>query len=167
MTVKINTTTALAAANNKTEPQVITKGDFNLKISGTWVGTITILRKPPQINAKMRNYLVHTGSAAAAALTAAAAVGIVADELIGMWVRNDSTLGMGPITDNTATVVTATLAGGADTKWDVGELGSLWEVVGAYTSNQQQIGEEAEDNAEYLAIFSARTSGTARVTISR
>lgn len=172
MTIAIPTTTALAAANEKTEPITVKKnqhgvGSFKLNISGTWAGTITILRKPQQINEKMKNYLVHTGSAAAAAITAGAAVGVVADELIGMWIRNVNTNSFGPITDNTATVITATQAGGSDTKWDVGEIGDLWEVVGTYTANQVLIGEEAEDNAQYVAIFSARTSGTARVAISR
>lgn len=167
MTVAINRTTALTAANIKTQAVTITKGQFKLGISGTFSATVTILRKSRLINLKMGNSLIHTGAAAAAALTAAGMTGVVADELIGMWILNEDTLGAGLITDNTASVVTATLAGGSDTKWDVGEVGSVWEVVGEYTAPAQYIGEEVEDNADYLAIASAWTSGTARVTISR
>jgi hypothetical protein len=179
MVLRINTTTALTAANKKTEPVAILTGrgnnanqEFHLQISGTWVGTISILRKIRDINDDQPNLLVHSGADNAAALTFVAN-GIVDDELIGMWVRNEenvdsgTTPSMGLITDNTSTVITATLAGGTENKFDIGDQCSLWEVVDTYTANASVVGTESAEAAEYLAIMSAYTSGTARVVINQ
>jgi len=173
MTLALNTTTALTAVNIKTDPVTIRTGsgnnanqEFHLQISGTWAGTISILRKIRNINASQPNLLVHSGAANAAALTFVG-TGIVADELIGMWVRNDTDVSMGPITDNSTTVITATLAGGTDDDFDVGDKCSLWEVVDTYTANASVVGTEGADASEYMAIMSAYTSGTARVVFSQ
>jgi hypothetical protein len=163
---QINRTTALTSANIKTDIVKVYKGDFKLTISSTFVGTCTVLRKMSKLNVRMTNYGTHTGADAAAALTDTKIVGVTADELIGLWVRNENTLGMGLITDNTANVVTATLAGGSDTKWDAGEKWSMWEVIDEFSSPQKLIGTEPEGEGEYLVIMSAYTSGTARVLLS-
>ena len=173
MTLAINTTTALTAVNIKTDPVTIRTGqgnntnqDFNLTISGTWAGTISILRKIRKINAAQDNLLVHSGAANAAALTFVG-TGVTADELIGMWVRNDTDGSMGPITDNTSTVVTATLAGGTDNDFDIGDKCSLWDVIATYTANTPYVGLEGADASQVLGIMSAYTSGTARVVFSQ
>lgn len=162
----INTTTALTAANTKTDIVLIEKGDFKLSITGTFVATIVILRKLPVINASTPNNGTHTGANGAAAMTDANRLGVTADELIGLWIRNDTDGSMGLITDNTATVDTATLAGGTQNDWDTGESWSLWEVLETYSTNQKLIGVETKSQAEYIALMSAWTSGTARVLIS-
>jgi hypothetical protein len=178
MTLHMNASTALTAVNSKTDPVTIRTGhgnranqEFNLIITGTWAGTITILRKHRKLRGNDSgepkwNALVHTGSDGAAALTDAN-LGATADELIGGWIRNDTDVSMGPITDNTATVVTATLAGGTDNDWDAGDNGSFWEIVDTYTANASVIGTEGADAAEYLAVMSAYTSGTARVVFNQ
>jgi hypothetical protein len=179
MTLHINEVTALTAVNIKTDPVSIRTGhgnranqELNLTISGTWAGTITVLRKIRKINSRQDNILVHSGADGAAALTFVG-TGIVADELIGMWIRNDSDgttkalKSMGPITDNTSTTITATLAGGTDNDFDIGDECSLWDVYATYTANQALIGVDGTDASEYMAIMSAYTSGTARVTITQ
>ena len=57
MALKINTTTALTAVNIKTEPVTIGTGrgnnanqEFQLQITGTFAGTVAILRKIRDIN---------------------------------------------------------------------------------------------------------------------
>lgn len=180
MGLAINKVTALTAVNIKTDPVTVRNNengrarDFSLQITGTWDGTISILRKLRKLNDAQDNLVAHTGADAAAALTAAGMSGVVADELIGMWVRNETDgttealKSMGPITDNTATVVTATLAGSdTDNDWDTGDEGSFWEVVDTYTANTSVVGTEGADQAEYLAVMSIWNSGTARVVISQ
>jgi hypothetical protein len=169
----INNVTGLGDANEKTDVVEIrsergnARNEFNLQISATWDGTITVLRKIENINNSQENKVAHTGADAAAALTAAALTGVVADELIGMWVLNETDDSMGPITDNTATVITATLAGGTDNEWNTGNEASIWEVVDTYTSNASNIGTEGTDLSYFRAIMSAYTSGTARVVFSQ
>jgi hypothetical protein len=175
--MQLNKVTALTAVNIKTDPVTIRAkngaNSFNLDISGTWAGTITVLRKIDKINAIQSNNLGHTGADGAAALTAGGMQGVAADELIGMWVRNDTDgttaalKSMGPITDNTTSVITATLAGGTDDDFDAGDQCSLWGVVDTYTANTATVGTEGAAVAEYLAIMSIYTSGTARVQFSQ
>ncbi|GAI34469.1 unnamed protein product, partial [marine sediment metagenome] len=59
----------------------------------------------------------HTGADGAAALTDAEAH-FVADELVGLTVKNLTDGSSGAITANTATGVTAILVGGTDNDWD-------------------------------------------------
>jgi hypothetical protein len=169
MTLALNTTTALTAANIKTEPVTIRTGlgnnanqEYELVINGTWAGTVSVLRKVRQIRKGKDNLLTQTGADGQAALTDAN-LGATADELIGMWVRNDTDGSMGPITDNAATTITATLAGGTDNDWDTGDLGSLWEVIDTFTANTFSVGTCGVDTCQVLAVMSAYTSGTVRV----
>jgi hypothetical protein len=60
---------------------------------------------------------VHDGGDGQAAMTDASATFII-DDLIGSTIFNTTDGSSGLITDNTATVVTATLAGGTDNDWD-------------------------------------------------
>jgi hypothetical protein len=62
----------------------------------------------------------HDGLANAAALTDTTKAWVV-DELVGMQVFNSADGSSGIITANTATVVTATLAGGTDSDFDIGD----------------------------------------------
>lgn len=167
MTRMISAVTSLVATGGLTTPVNIRKGDFKLDLTGTWEGTILILRKRRRINNSQINILAHTAADGQALLTAAAASGIVADELIGNWIYNETDESAGPITDNSTTTVTATLAGGTDNDWDTDDLGSIWTIEGTYTIGQSLIGFEAEDNASYMGVFQARTSGTARLVISK
>lgn len=164
MAIVTNKTTAMAATAAKTEP-VFIKGDknFRIKISATFAGTILLLRRPDNINASQANALVHSGAANASALTAAM-TGVVADELIGTYVKNITDNSFGLITDNTTAVITATLAGGTENDWDIGDLGELWDIVESYTTGQDLIGYEVV-GAYYMLFMSARTSGTARGVI--
>jgi len=167
MTTHINSTTALTAVNIKTNPVSINNGDFRFRLSATFEGTVTLLRKASKVNELQRNSGTHTAADGQAAMTDSTLVGVVADELIGMWIRNNTDNSMGPITDNTATVITATLAGGTQNDWDTGEAWDLWDVIGEYTDAQHLLVEEVEDVGEYIAVMSAYTSGTARATISK
>jgi len=166
MTVRQNDTTALAATGDQTD-KVYIQGDGNFIISGTWAGTVTFLKR----RALWKSIGVQDGGDAQAAftdstLTKATGTAIVADELIGMWISNDDTGSVGPITDNTATVVTATQIGGTDQTWDDDETASLWQVVGAYTTNQNLTFNEADNRTDFMAVF-VKSSGTAHIEISQ
>ena len=63
---------------------------------------------------------VHDGSAEAAILTDTSATFTV-DALIGQTIHNVTDGSSAVITDNTATTITATLAGGTENDWDVGD----------------------------------------------
>jgi hypothetical protein len=167
-TMALNETTALAAVNSKTDRVIIRgtpgkKNDFNLSITATWSGTILILRRLEMLNENQENLVMHSGADGAAALTAGGMRGVTADELIGKYVFNETDNSTGIITDNTATVVTATLAGGTDNDFDAGDECSFWEVVKSYTSNASVGGDEGSEWAEYMALASVWNSGTARV----
>jgi len=78
----------------------------------------------------------HTGADDAAALTDSGASYVV-DELIGLRIINETDGSAGYITDNDATTVTASLAGGVDNNWDEGDTyyitaSGLWKSSGTY-----------------------------------
>ena len=167
MTIGQNDVTAIGAASAQTSI-VELKGDFNLDISGTWAGTITILKRRPIFNA----IGIQDGGDGQAAFTDStlakpSATLIVADELIGKYITNDTDGSIGPITDNTATVITATLAGGSQNDWDDGEGASIWDVVSTFTAKQELVGTAPEGGASYMAVFSTFSSGTAHVILSQ
>ena len=162
----INRITALTAANIHTNVVRIVRGDFKFSLGGTWVGTILLLRKATRINQAQANALVQDGGDNQAVLTDSTLSGVTADELIGMYCRN-STSGkdeLAAITDNTATVITCALP---TADFDDGDTCDLWEVMGTYNVNQELVGTEPQDEADYLALCSVYTSGTARAIISQ
>lgn len=124
----------------------------------------------------MKDLVAHSGAANAATLTftldsdlgadTAAAV-VVEHALKGLYISNDTDGSFGPITDNDTTTITATLAGGTQNDWDVGDAFSLWHVVAAHTANAVSTPEEPEVGADLIVLASAWTSGTARVRISQ
>jgi hypothetical protein len=162
----INNVTALAAANAHTNAVRIVRGDFKFALRGTWAGTIVLLRKANMINQPQANALVQDGGDDQSVLTDSTLKGVTADELIGMYCRNSisSKDELAAITDNTATVVTCSLP---SKDFDDGDTCDLWEIVGSYTDNQELVGTEPEDDAEYLALCIAHTSGTVRVVIAQ
>ncbi len=88
----------------------------------------------------------HTGADGAAALTDAEAHFVV-DELIGLTIKNLTDGSSGVITDNTATGVTATLAGGTNNDWDNGDA---YIIEGA--------GYDTEDWDSFVPTFGAGSS---------
>ncbi|GAI74926.1 unnamed protein product, partial [marine sediment metagenome] len=88
----------------------------------------------------------HTGADGALALTDAEAH-FVADELIGLAIKNLTDGSSGAITDNTATGVTAVLVGGTNNDWDSGDA---YVIEGA--------GYDTEDWDSFTPAFAAGSS---------
>lgn len=153
----------MTATGDKSSPMLI-QGKYDLHLSGTWSGTIVLLRKFPENNSIFK----HDGLANAAALTDSTQT-LTADQLIGQFVANYTDGSIGEISDNTATVVTATLAGGTDNDWDIDDIGSLWSVVASYTANPdpQSTGEQLEPGVEYMLVAKDLATGTAYARLSR
>ena len=72
---------------------------------------------------------VHTGAANAAALTDGTKAW-TAHAFIGYYVVNVTDGSIGVITENTGTVITATLTGGTDNDWDVGDTYNIVSLYG-------------------------------------
>ncbi|GAI75990.1 unnamed protein product, partial [marine sediment metagenome] len=89
---------------------------------------------------------VHTGADGAAALTDAEAH-FVADELVGLMIKNLTDGSSGAITANTETGVTATLVGGTNNDWDSGDA---YVIEGA--------GYDTEDWDSFAPAFGAGSS---------
>lgn len=161
-----NLTTGLGAANAHTEEVNIKKGDYKFKLSGTFDATFLLLRKPTMINRRQVNELVQDGGDNQAVLTDASVLSIIADELIGMYCRNSVAAKdeLALITDNTATVVTCALP---TADFDNGDTADLWEVVGTYTTEQDLVGTNGDEEADYMVLCSAYTSGVGRAIISQ
>ena len=156
-----------AGADNIFTSAVELQGKFNLQIDGTWAGTITVQRKFP--DAKYTG--THTGADDAGTLTDANQAW-TNDELIGMYIVNDTDGSAGIITDNDATTVAVTLADGTpDSDFDTGDAYSIWRDVpsGAFTTNADRVGEEVEQGVFYRAGFREGddTSGTDNIRFSR
>lgn len=134
-------------------------GNFNIIITGTWVGTIKVLKRFDDLKTKG----THTGANDASTLTYAS-LGATADEFIGMWISNDTQGGFGAITDNDGTTITATLDVG---DWDTGDEFSLWYELSSHTANTITQITAVEPGVSYIFVPSAWTSGTARVRISQ
>jgi hypothetical protein len=157
-----NSTTRLGAQWEKTDEDELS-GDFNLIISGTWSGTIKLLKKYKGND----SVATQDGGDGEALLTDSSATFGV-DELIGKWLTNDTDAAITLVTDNAATTVTGTLAGGTDNDWDDDDVASLWEEVGSYTSNQAiSTAKEPEAGVKYMLVMSAYSSGVAHVRISQ
>jgi hypothetical protein len=137
-------------------------GKYNLVLSGDFSMTIKVLRR----FSSNRTMGEHTGAASAAALTHGVS-GITADELINMYVSNDTDGSFGLITDNDATTITATLAGGTNDAWNPGDKFSLWYVATTLSSESDPQFEEPEENVELMAVVSAYTDGVAKLRISQ
>ncbi len=142
------------------------QGEFNIDISGTWDGTITVQRKFPDA--------MYSGTATNAAPGATledTAQTWTADELIGMYIYNETTGAQGLLTDNTATVITGPVAGGTGTNFTLGDVYSIWRDVpsGVFTGNADRVGKEVDQGVLYRAGFKAGdwTSGTANIRISK
>jgi len=138
------------------------EGDYNFILSGTWAGTILVLRRFPD----MKSLGKHSGADAQAALADKTAP-FTADELIGMYVSNDTDGSFAPITDNATNSITGTLVGGTDNDWDTGDEYSLWYVAGTFTANDDPQFSEPEPDTDLIVITSVWSSGTALVRISQ
>ena len=150
----------MTAAGERTSRLKVTPGrPFNVSLTGTFAGTVSLLRKVPQGIGPLDSG-VHSGADNAAALTQAAA-GWTTNELIGKYIFNETDGSLAPITANTATVVTGTLDGGTGDEYDIGDAWSLWEVMATVTAiaNPQPTYTEAEDGVEYMLAFTLFTSG--------
>ena len=93
--------------------------------SATYDGTAI---PPTNSVLSFRDDLIHDGLANAAALTDASAAMTVDEfvtQIVTFTIHNITDTSSGTITDNTATVVTATLAGGTDNDWDIGDAGQV------------------------------------------
>jgi len=151
------------AAGAKTSKVPMKKGPFALGITGTFVATIKILKKLP----KYDQFATQDGGDGAALLTDST-LSLTADQLIGLWVENESDGSFAPVTDNADTTVTGTLIGGTQNDWDDGEKGSIWTEVAEYTTTDQTLERNSHaDDEEYIAILSAWTSGTANVEFNQ
>lgn len=166
MAISKNANHLFSAANSRTD-KVTLKGKFSLVISGTWAGTITLMKRYKDWNGADNLTLVHDGGDASAVFDSSTFTEFGLSELIGKWITNDTDDSLGPITANTAAgVVTATLAGGTDNDFDDDDVCSIWEEVASYTANQHLTDlEEVEDGVEYMAVFTTYTSGTACVLL--
>lgn len=131
------------------------KGNWNLLVLGTFVGTVKVLRRLEGYDA----FATQDGGDGQALLTDSGLTGIVADQLISLWVRNRTDGSFAPITDNTTTTVTGTLIGGADDDWDDGDTADIYQEVVSYTSVQDVEVEAYANDTQYVFICSAFTSG--------
>lgn len=164
MTVE-RTEKSLSAENTFTGSKVF-YGDFNLNISGDWMGFITVQRRFPEDEFNGS----HTGAANQAVLTDTKQAWI-ADGLIGMYIVNETDGSQAEIEDNTETTITATLAGGSENDWDNGDKYTIWRDVnsGIFGFNADDVGNELESGVFYRAGFKTGdyTSGTATIRISK
>lgn len=159
--IRSKTATGLmtAAGERTSIMKVIPGREFNVSLSGTFAGTISLLRKVPQGTGPLGSG-VHSGADAAAVLTQATA-GWTTSELIGKYIFNETDGSLASITANTATTVTGLLDGGTGDEYDIGDVWSLWETKATVTAiaNPQPVYKEAEDGVEYMLAFTTYTSG--------
>lgn len=164
MTILIKET-SLGAENTFTEAKVIGE-EFNFDISGSWVGTVTVQRRFPGNDTEG----AHTGANNASVLTDKNQAW-TADGLIGHYIKNITDGSQGVITDNTSTTITATLAGGTDNDFDLGDKYEIWRDVpsGKFTANGDNVGRELEYGVFYRAGFKTGdwTSGVATLRFSQ
>jgi hypothetical protein len=111
----------------------------------------TISRTPSVSNHAALNFTpdgkAHTGSNNASTFTYASGTW-VADELVGLTVQNISNSSSGVITANTATTITATLAGASENDWDTNDVA----VITGHTQVPHHIrfiGVKVEHNGSY------------------
>ena len=142
------------------------QGKFNLQIDGTWSGSITVQRKFPEAK--------YTGTATNAAPGATledTEQAWTADELIGMYIVNETTGAQGLVTDNATDGITGPVAGGSGTNFTLGDVYSIWRDVprGVFTANVDDIGNEVEQGILYRAGFKEGdwVSGTANIRFSK
>ena len=163
MTIVKNGTTVIGAAGENSEIVSGLQGKFKIVLNGTFSGTFKVLKRYKD----QKTVATQDGGDTQAAFTDSTMTAYAIDELIGAWIGNDDTGSFGPITDNTATVVTATQIGGTDQTWDDDETASFWEEIASYTTAQYVEIEEPEAGCDYIVICSAYSSGKARVRISQ
>lgn len=131
------------------------KGNWNLLMLGTFVGTVKVLKRLGGYD----GFATQDGGDAQALLTDSGLTGIVADQLIGLWVRNRTDDSFAPITDNTISTVIGTLIGGTEAKWDNGDIADIYQEVASYTSAQDVEIEAYAEDTQYVFLCSAFTSG--------
>jgi len=105
------------------------KGLLNIESMALGEGESNLLYNPRALD---RYKGTHDGADDAAVLTDSSAAWLP-DELVGLTISNTTDGSSGTITANTATTVTATLSGGTDNDWDIGDSYTI-NYIGHVTS---------------------------------
>ena len=158
-----NEESVLGAVGGKTSVVPMKRGLFAIDITAGFVGTIKILKKLP----KYSKFATEDGGGSAATLTDST-LDVVVNQLLNLWVSNDTDDSFGKIIANTdTTVIVAALIGGTDDDWDDGDEASIWVEVASYDAVQVLEGDSFADDEEYIALMSAWTSGAANVEFNQ